>query len=354
MKTRFHAFTLAGIFAIGLTLALSASSNYARHAFAWSQNPCYAPLLERAHGSAELVILGSSRLLVGLDPRTVAPGFGIGQDQAFNLAHNDRSYLVDRLLLDEVSAQRAPRIAIVEAYTPSDTLYALERQPNHQQGASDVAMASGSIDRMAVALARYSDLAPSDPQSALLRLHERVSLAARKIDQFAGLVLSGRLALSYALAERRLPRTPENVCRPIAKSRGKGKDVGIRERYVAAFKPDHPGNWLSWSRDRPEFLGSGRHSQERQNMAAMVRLAQSRGIKILFLYLPSKFIPPPEEAFTADFEKEIGAPLWVPPPDLLLQLQYDGFEDEGHLRSQGRRAVSSWLAAKAKTSHVNW
>lgn len=337
---------LIGVLLIGLVLVGEADSESARFSAFWNQNPCYADLVHRAKQDADTLILGSSRVLMGVDPVVLSGKGGVFGDTV-NLGHNERSYAVDRQILKELIEGGAPRRVIVEAYVPSDTIYALERGLDHCSGSA--CRQAHSLDKRLGSLVPYSGLQGYADGVGRPGLRSAALLTVNKLDHYAALIMSGRFAFQQAVARRRFDRADGEVCRARTPGLWGGNPpaaVGIRARYIAAYKPADHADWLSWSPDPTTFLDSRSTAADRLELKQIVALARRHGIEVTFLYLPSIYVPGPSDRFTRRFQEEIGAPLLVPPPQTLLTLQHGGFKDENHLNEKGRRLVSEWLSER--------
>lgn len=321
----------------------AADSESARFSAFWSQNPCYAKLVHRSKRDTDTLILGSSRVLMGIDPVILSRNEAVFGRVA-NLGHNERSYSVDRLLLQEMIDAGAPKRVIIEAYVPSDQIYALERGADCS---GQACREPHSLDKRLGSLVPYSRVRDYSVGTGLNGFRAAVLLTVNKIDHFAALVLSGRLLFQQTFARGRFNQSDGEVClarRPGLWSRQPPAAVGIRARYISAYRPVNENDWLSWRPDPTRFLDAPSTDADRAELRRIVGLARRGGVEITFVYLPTIYVPPPSPAFARQFREQIGAPLLVPPPQTLLALQRGGFRDENHLNEQGRQVVSAWLS----------
>lgn len=335
---------LFGILLAGLLFVGAADSEFARFSAFWNQNPCYADLVHRSKRNAHTLILGSSRVLMGIDPITLSRKQAVFGHTA-NLGHNERSYLVDRRLLEELIEEGSPKRVIIEAYVPSDRIYALERDVDYCSGSS--CRESHSLDKRLASLVPYSEMPSYAGGNDSLGLRSAALLTVTKLDHFAALILSGRLIFQQTFAKRRFYPADGEVClarKPDLWPRTPPAAVGIRAKYISAYRPSNHDDWLSWQPDPTTFLDGPSTAADRAELKKMVGLARRHGVEVTFLYLPTIYVPPPSSDFVRRFHAEIGAPLLVPPPRILLALQSGGFKDENHLNENGRQLVSAWLS----------
>lgn len=343
MFARTPRFFLSVILLVGLLLAGAADSEFARFSAFWNQNPCYAGLVNRSKREADTLILGSSRVLMGIDPIILSRN-GAVFGRVANLGHNERSYSVDRLLLQEMIESGGLKRVIIEAYVPSDRIYALERGADCSGPAC---RQPHSLDKRLGSLVPYSRVPDYAAGEGLHGLRAAALLTVNKIDHFSALVLSGRFVFQQTFARRRFYRSDGEVCRALRPglwSRELPAAVGVRARYISAYRPENENDWLSWRPDPTRFLDAPSTDADRAELRRIVGLARRGGVEITFVYLPTIYVPPPSTAFARQFREQIGAPLLVPPPQILLALQRGGFRDENHLSEQGRQIVSAWLS----------
>jgi len=64
--------------------------------------------------------------------------------------------------------------------------------------------------------------------------------------------------------------------------------------------------------------------------------------------MPRYYDAPTATAFVDRFERAFGAPLLVPPKDVLRNLYDGGYSDPNHLWEKGRLAYSEWLGEQLR------
>lgn len=336
---------VAFLASLSLTATAALPGGLARSAFSSSQYPCYQSLLERAGRESRVIVEGSSRALVGIDPVRLAAGLGVSPNLAFNLAHNDRSYPVDAAILREVLRKGTPKLVLVEAYVPSNAVFVLERSAGARRHAGEPVIGGRPLDRLAIGWG------VGDGELALdrLGLHDRWLAGMHRLDILAGFVLSGRAVRARIEGVRRFQGPRDTICLPGRRARTPGADAQFARQYLAA----HPGlgnlPWTQWPDDRPELLEDPAQRIDRDDLRAIARLASLHRVPLLFFYLPSRHVPPPGTSFAARFERAIGAPLAIPDRATLAAIQRDGYSDGVHLAPKGRAALTDWLASEVRT-----
>jgi hypothetical protein len=103
------------------------------------------------------------------------------------------------------------------------------------------------------------------------------------------------------------------------------------------------GTW----RDREVLTpawGTINNDTQREAIHRMVAFADDRNLPIYFVLIPRYLDPPIDEAFVRRFEAEYGAPLLIPPPEVLEAMYDGGYSDPNHLYRPGRDVYTAWLA----------
>jgi hypothetical protein len=106
-----------------------------------------------------------------------------------------------------------------------------------------------------------------------------------------------------------------------------------RPALAAAFRSSE----TTFELDAPEF-SAGNHYVE-----ALVDLARTHDVQLLFLYLPAIYEPPLAPSSERAFEARFDAELIVPPRSLLERLSPLGFADTNHLNEWGAKQYEAFL-----------
>lgn len=116
------------------------------------------------------------------------------------------------------------------------------------------------------------------------------------------------------------------------------RPVPLKERYEHFVAYKQQGTYWKWELyDKHQLHDTG-------FFKALVQLAREKGIPIHFYYVHERHYSRLDPAFAATFEKEIGAPLAIPPHDLVDRMEADGYADPTHFNAVGRKRYSEWLA----------
>ncbi|MGD9601770.1 MAG: hypothetical protein AB7O21_02135 [Gammaproteobacteria bacterium] len=286
----------------------------------YAEYPCQYALIYGERGPVDLAIVGSSRSVLGVGAAEIAevlrPTAGrevVVYDLSKSWRGEGMNYTFVRDLLDN----RQVRHLLVEANLPE----------------------AGSYHAHWYLAARYEDLVRN------IAFEQRHGFALRPIARAARMVadrLVDRVA-RYLTGEVR-PAPLASSSRPAAT-----KDCMVREEPVkpdalaaraAAHAKYYRGQVWHWDMESRDAL------HDTGFYGALVSLASSRGVTLHFYYVHERHYSRLDPAFASAFQQTTGAPLLIPPDDLVDRLEADGYADPTHMNPHGRALYSAWLAKR--------
>ena len=194
-----------------------------------------------------------------------------------------------------------------------------------------------------------------------MKYHERFHLMARFGDFFTSYTGQKGNVDNRGVGYELLVKAKDRVMNRISKSiNGTLKQpVGVKDRFPATtsdcmsreelvnvaalsrakkkYKEFYKGKVWSWDWNAPHEMHNTRYYEE------LVSLAQENNIKIVFYYVHQAYYKRLDPLFAQKFEDRFGAPLFIPPDDLVDRLE-PLYADQTHMVAEGRKIYTDWLA----------
>lgn len=336
---------LLAVAAAAIVLTVSFDSLAVRMSGLPVGNHCYYQLVRNFPDDVDVVLMGSSRMLQGVDPDELGKHLGEpgGPSRVVSIAHPGYLVSVDRILLQLLLQRTVPKIIVIETQLSIEN----ENKPVHKDPALRRERNKANADAIYL-VSSYRDLTEPVLRTSDLALvpwlHATLRDLQRKVDRSVKLTFAGRVAQTVTGANAREMDGRGNICFVKAWSDPLFYDPKpVELKRKAALK-------RSFERRNAEWLADGSsRAKLRDKQVALyrdtVQLAQRHGARVVFAHLPLYYVWPPGPEFRDAFEREIGAPIIWPDKFLLKRLQDEnGYRDHSHLTPHGRQLTSAWLA----------
>jgi hypothetical protein len=311
-----------------------------------NERSCYARLTQKNGPKRRVAFFGSSRMRADIDPNIFAKAGNLDPSAVINLGHSSSDLQFDELLVSQMRDHHPLDLIIVEVNIGSARLDA--GQNLIHKDASFRNLATGRFGDLWIATANIEQMIQTMRSAgSLASAFDLTALVKRK------LVLAG-IITRHQLGEIRRPRISpfradrDNAC--VAKNAataigqsGTPKQQAEKRTFQELYSEQNSGEA---NFDVPDFLRLPAKATDRKTIRTLVNFAKSRSIRIAFVYLPIAFIPLPNAEFATQFEHEFGAPIYLPPRNLLKPVYETGFFDSAHMNFEGSRILTSWLAAR--------
>lgn len=341
---------LVAIAALALLLVASLDSLAVRMSGIPVANHCYYRLVGKIPPDLDVLLIGSSRMLQGVDPDQLGRLLRVEGRPAkvVNFAHPGRLVHVDVVLLELITRKSTPKLIVIETDLGVRGEFVRTPRPPDVRAQRQAANAD-SIYLVSTYAQLVERGAKRDHQDLVPRLHSMLNDLERKVDRGIKITFSGRL-LQTITAFNTLPMDGrDNICfskfwgepgfqkpEPVWEAR----KTNLRD----AFQSRH-SDWFADGYSGTTFLTRGGVDSAPEAFREVVAMARERGVKVLFHHIPYYYVWPPSPEFRAEFEREIGAPVVWPDKRFLKKLQDEsGYRDQSHLFPHGRRLMSEWLA----------
>lgn len=312
-----------------------------RPAVRYAVMPCQYAALYAMDGPAAAVVLGSSRSQYGVDNATLAEGLGLDPATApvVNVARGGRGpgQLYQQLV--DLDRSRGIDGPILFEVSPEDTAF-WRRTPLYYQYYPGFARAV-PLERV------VADWSSKPREPAYSRARDLLDDLLTRVDTSIDVLVTGGWRRN---ASRATAAAAPIDCRTRLDD---ATTPGERRQLIRAEKALERayGDDATW-RDQPAAPDElGRVNQDRQlaYLAEVRRFADERGLPVVFYALPSYLGAPVAPQTRTRFEAAVGAPLAVPPDDLLDELAVrERWRDAHHLNGAGAEILTRWLADEAR------
>ncbi|WP_422365846.1 hypothetical protein [Pelagibius sp.] len=341
----------AAVLAVGLlivfdSLAVRASGlGHSQH--------CLHGLLTGAAREAKVLVIGSSRTRQAIDPSQLARFWRLPESAVVSLAHPGRSFRLDAHWVELLTREKGIELVIMEAQVGSAATRRLEQRIDPARlERHDLQLASGRYREFYATAASYRDLLGSvaeSSQTALLQAYDSSRLLLRKLDRSTKLLATRQVQKTLYRPDPAIDYSRRNICFLASgndpdRQNGTPRQQEKKRLFAEAFHAANPDGWAAAAPDAPDFLLDPERAPDRLVFGRLAELSQERGFALAYVYMPSIFVPPPDDAFAARFERSLNAPLFLPPRGLLADLQADGYYDNSHLNLKGIRQFTDWLS----------
>jgi len=341
---------LLAVAAAAIVLTVSFDSLAVRMSGLPVGNHCYYQLVRNFPDDVDVVLMGSSRMLQGVDPDELGKHLGEpgGPSRVVSIAHPGYLVSVDRILLQLLLQRTVPKIIVIETQLSIEN----ENKPTGGDPAQRKKRKDANNDAIYL-VSSYRDLIEPTPERTDLAvvpwLHATLRDLQRKVDRSVKITFAGRLAQTVTGANARKMDGRGNIC--FAKFWGnprfyvpKPAELERKAALRRAFAR-HNTEWFADGYSRSNFFEEGDSDRQVAAYKDIVQSAQRHGARVVFAHLPLYYVWPPGPEFRDAFEREIGAPIIWPDKFLLKRLQDEnGYRDHSHLTPHGRQLISAWLA----------
>jgi len=296
----------------------------------YASAPCLYEKTFAQGGQVDIAVIGTSRAKMGISPSSLSAGLP-GDPTVVNLARSWRGSDVMLQQLRDLDTERGISEAIVVEYSREGNVFATTQRyyDHHPEHAALMPL---------VRLLEDPAYKPREPR--YLRLRDLLGFGLERF-AFAFDRLIDRSATRNAV----LPPAE----RPIAGSDGcTGPDRDFNQGALDSWEKKVLRKVDRWDERDPIRPAWNRINDDNQREAIrrMVAFADERDIPIYFVWFPRYLDPPVEQGFAERFERAFGAPLLIPPPDVLAALYEGGYSDPNHLYEPGREVYTRWLATQ--------
>lgn len=328
-----HLAALAGLLGVvGGIVALIAWSDQPQVRYATSR--CLYEKTFAQGGAVDIAVLGTSRAKMGVSPEGLSRALG-DEPTVLNIARSWRGSDFMLQQLRDLDEQRGIEEAIVVEYSrEGDVVATTQRYYDHHPEHAALMPVARLLEDPA--------FKPREPW--YLRVRDVLDFGQQRFEFALDRLIEGKASRNAVLA-------PDD--RPVVGSTGcTGPDRTLKQNALDAWDDKVVPDGGTW-RDQPLLepaWGQINDDTQRQAMRKMIAFAEARGLPIYFVMIPRYLDPPVDQAFVDRFEAEVGAPLLIPPPDVLEALYDGGYSDPNHLHEPGRDVYTAWLAEQIGTA----
>ncbi len=290
-------------------------------------------------GPVSIAIFGTSRTKWGIAPTTLARSLKPPKLE-YPILNAGRSFRgTDQMyqqLLDVDAERGITQAVIVEValppgptFTAADSPFAYDYYRNFSGAVT--------LDRLA------ADFVSRPREPVQWRLRDLGEQFKRRIDLNLEYLVTGKPRANVPVA-----RTD----RPVATSHGdcSGGDRRFRPRAIRADEQavtPPGGTWRDQALITTDFE-SELWDRQLHYLRLFQRWGEDRGLPVVFTLIPRRVDPFVDPMLPATFERLMGVPLLVPPPEVREQIYADGYSDSAHLNKRGRADFTRWLAEQIK------
>ncbi len=312
--------------ALGALIALIAWSDQPQVRYATSR--CLYEKTFAQGGSVDVAIVGTSRAKMGVSPEGLSAALG-GKETVVNIARSWRGSDFMLQQLRDLDEQRGIEGAIVVEYSrEGDVVATTQRYYDYHPEHAALMPVARLLDD--------PSFKPREPW--YLRIRDVLDFGQQRFEFALDRLIEGKASRNAVLA-------PDE--RPVVGSTGcTGDDRPLKQNALDAWYdkvvPDG-GTWRDQKTLTPTW-GAVNDDIQRKAIREMIAFAAERDVPIYFVLIPRYLDPPVDEAFVRRFEAEFGAPLLIPPPDVLDAMYDGGYSDPNHMHGPGRDVYTAWLA----------
>ncbi len=311
---------------------------------AWSDQPrvryaslkCVYRQIYHYQGPVDVVVVGTSRTKWGVSPQEVSGVISDGNDSELVVLNLARSWRGMQQMLQEVKDvenARGIRKAIVIEYSREGDVVATSQRyydyyPDH---AALVPVSELKNDPIAK---------PREP--AYLRFRDLLDLGQERLDYAFDRLVTGKADKNLVIPEQDRPVGVSDGCTGKDRPYKPAANASWEKRSVPkgkTWRDKEPGNWR---------IGAINADAQRHTIREVVQFGEDHDLAVYFTLMPRYLDPPAADAYVERFEREFGAPLLVPPTEVLAEMYDGGYSDPNHLHKPGREVYSRWLGEQIK------
>lgn len=333
------------IIQVGCALALLTVLGGVFALVAWSDQPrvryaslkCVYRQIYNYQGPVDVVVVGTSRTKWGVSPQEVSGVISKGGEElvVLNLARSWRGTQQMLQEIEDVEAERGIRKAIVVEYSREGDVVATSQRyydyyPDH---AALVPIAD---------FAKDPEAKPREP--AYLRFRDLLDLGQERLDYALDRFLSGKADANQVIPMADRPVAVSDGCTGKDRPYKPAANASWEERSVpkgGTWRDKKPGNWR---------IGAINADAQRHAIEEIVAFGAAHDLAVYFILMPRYLDPPADPRYVERFEETFGAPLLVPPTDVLAQMNDGGYSDPNHMHAPGREIYSRWLGEQIRGS----
>lgn len=311
-------------------------------------NHCFHQLMTRNLDRRTVLLIGSSRMRENLDPDTVADALGLHHEQVLDFGHPERDPAMELDLVREFSARAPLRLVVVELHVASTHLADVERRLDPSGMPAPARLAGAAYSDRRIIVGRYGDLLRAASENAApAALFDGLKATLLKVDRTMKVLAARAWYATLNTPDPQVDAARTNICYVNADHRlaVSPEEHASLLRFRRAF-----GDSMLVKSDRTDFLHSAAAAPDRRMVEGLVQLARERGFALVFVYLPSSFMPVPDKGFAQAFVARFGAPVIVPDRKLLHRLAATHYYDNAHLDPAGRAALTRWIAPRLRAA----
>lgn len=345
---------LGGVLLLGIFIFALSLTSIGREAGFGNSKACLTALVDNPGEGVDALVLGSSRTRRAVDPALLGDELAKPRNSIANIGHPNSSLPFDYTVIDRASSARDLDFVLVEVLAISPAVRKMELAID-QDARPDVTLLAGNFDQLFLLSAPYSSqlrLLEQKHESRSELAWDAMTLFANRIGRQATLTLQGRWALRWIGDERRDKSQPTTCylkkwSDPSDESQhGNEAARRLRQSYQQTFARDQriPGDTVDAWMDNPSYR------LEHWMIDEIVELGHERGFTPVFFYLPSVAVPADQQTLARAFQARFGAPLLVPADDVRAQLETDGYYDNNHLNTKGRRMFTEWIGSELRSA----
>ncbi len=308
---------------------------------------CFEHMLDHPTGQYQVLLIGSSRVEESFDPDRLARDWGVPSERVLNFGHPERDVLTDVRLIKEISETEPLKLVVMELHIPTQKSLAIERALD-PSGAVTFSSPSGLHQEGLTLVTRYRDLTVGTQRMGVLaRLYDVAFLVRKRLEISTRMILSAR-AFRILLPRHKGDPNRKNICLapPGALARLQ-RATPTNLRMIANFRDSFAGGPEFEASD---FMQGDNYSRDRIALRYLGQLARQRGFRVVLVYLPSTYMPAPDERSQMSIAGLVEGKFLVPPRELRFALAERGaFYDNAHPTQEGGIALSDWLANAIKS-----
>ena len=299
---------------------------------------CFTALYDRLP-SAQIVMLGSSRMRRGIDPDQLAAELSLDPVTVINFGMPHGSSGRNHIFATEIM-ERAPRLQtlLVEVrYKPIS---------NAKDSYADY-IYWGGFPAVASIGELWTDIESKPSQSTVMGYRDFLHAVINKVELGLESIHSGRI-IDVMISDDTGLRN--NVCwQDRFGNPDKISGKGLKKEKQEFYKKHE--NWFDEGyADLSVLFESPAMERERFYLKKTAEDAKARGISVYFVLQPTYYNWPPSPEFKQQFEYEFGAPLIVPDKSKMKELIDAGFQDYSHLFNESRQIFTDFVVDEITSS----
>lgn len=319
-------------FSLAAVISLATFTSVGRAAIFPDNRYCFHRLYSGLPDEARVLLIGSSRIWLGLDPDQLAEALDLPRNAVINLAHTHRDYDFDRLVIEDLTRNTQIDLVLFDTLPPPEG-----RNPI----GSELVVGKRLFGAYYVNGSSYADLfgeLAEAPRGLAVRLHDMLRALQYRHQRMVPLLVGGRVWQTLSMPESDWDRDRQNIC--WNREWDEKHRVFDPERRVR--RSDIPADSASFETEKPD------HQRFRAAHEDMIALAERNSFRAAFLFAPAWRSGAPGADFVTEIEAGFGVPYLAPPEEMIAGLKATSYGDSAHLNRDGRTIFTAWLAEAIK------